>query len=413
MRRDIYQKITDQIVAELEKGVRPWQRPWSASHMEGRVALPLRHNGVAYRGVNILSLWMAAMAKGYRAPIWMTFKQAIDLGGGVRKGEKGSLTVYADSITRKETDALSGEESETAIPFMKGYTVFNVEQIDGLPAHYYPAPEPALETVPRIARADAFFAATGAAIRHGGNQAYYAIGSDHVQMPPLRSLPRPRKLLRHAGARDARTGRGIPRASTAASSRNASAMTATRWKNWSPSLAQPSFARASPHAGNPRRSRQLSRSLAEGSESGQARDLYRRRACAARRRFPAWPPARARSRWRHENPPSQQGPRSVRTLRRTPPLRGKAFGLGAASRLFKTGTPPRLAPPPARPRAVAGPHRGPVRRPPDTEETHDHLHRSFPHRRRIRHQGNQGEDAGSMRSPKARKLADESPKTCI
>jgi antirestriction protein ArdC len=191
MRRDIYQSITDQIVSELEKGVRPWQRPWSASHMEGRVTLPLRHNGVAYRGVNVLSLWMTAVAKGYRAPVWMTFKQAIDLGGGVRKGEKGSLTVYADTITRHETDAATGEENATDIHFLKGYTVFNVEQIDGLPAKYYPAPEPVLETVPRIAHADAFFAATGAAIRHGGNQAYYAIGSDHIQMPPLEAFRDP------------------------------------------------------------------------------------------------------------------------------------------------------------------------------------------------------------------------------
>lgn len=191
MRRDVYQEVTDQIVRELEKGVRPWQRPWDASHMEGRVALPLRHNGVAYRGVNILSLWMTAVAKGYRAPVWMTFKQAIDLGGGVRKGEKGSLTVYADSITRKETDAATGEESANEIHFLKGYTVFNVGQIDGLPAQYYPAPEPVLEAVPRIARADAFFTATGATIRHGGNQAYYAIGSDHVQMPPLEAFRDP------------------------------------------------------------------------------------------------------------------------------------------------------------------------------------------------------------------------------
>jgi antirestriction protein ArdC len=65
MKRDIYQSITDQIVSELEEGVRPWQKPWSATHMDGRVVLPLRHNGVAYRGVNILTLWMAAMAKGY------------------------------------------------------------------------------------------------------------------------------------------------------------------------------------------------------------------------------------------------------------------------------------------------------------------------------------------------------------
>jgi antirestriction protein ArdC len=188
MRRDIYQEITNQIVADLEQGVRPWQRPWSASHMDGRVLLPLRHNGIAYRGVNVLALWMAALAKGYRAPIWMTFKQTIDLGGGVRKGEKGSLTVYADTITRAKTDAKTGEETEAAIPFMKGYTVFNVEQIDGLPSQYYAAPEPLAQLLPRIERAEAFFAATGARTAHGGGRAYYARGSDHIQMPPFEAF---------------------------------------------------------------------------------------------------------------------------------------------------------------------------------------------------------------------------------
>jgi antirestriction protein ArdC len=190
MRRDIYQEITDQIVADLKRGVCPWQRPWKADYMEGRVSLPLRHNGTAYRGINILALWMAALAKGYRAPIWMTFKQALDLGGAVRKGEKGSLSVYADTFTRMEVDSASGEETETDIPFLKAYTVFNVEQIDGLPAHYYPAPdpEPACCPLPRIARAEAFFAATGATIRQGGNQAYYTLGSDHVQMPPFEAF---------------------------------------------------------------------------------------------------------------------------------------------------------------------------------------------------------------------------------
>src|ERR1700730_16633580 len=128
MRTDIYQKITDQIVSEVEKGVRPWH----AAHMEGRVALPLRHNGVAYRGVNVLALWMQAMAKGYTAPVWMTFKQALALGANVRKGEKGSLVVYADKITRTETDAETNEESVRDIHYMKGYVVFNAEQIDGL-----------------------------------------------------------------------------------------------------------------------------------------------------------------------------------------------------------------------------------------------------------------------------------------
>lgn len=188
MKRDAYQTITDQIVNQLEQGVRPWQRPWDASHMEGRVVLPRRHNGMAYRGVNVLSLWMQALDKGYSAPIWMTFKQAIDLGACVRKGEKGSLTVFADKITRSETDAKTGEESPFEIHYMKGYTVFNVEQIEGLPAHYYGKPEPRGDVLPRIAHAESFFAATGASIRHGGDRAYYASGSDHIQIPPFEAF---------------------------------------------------------------------------------------------------------------------------------------------------------------------------------------------------------------------------------
>jgi antirestriction protein ArdC len=190
-RRDVYQSITDQIIEELERGVRPWLKPWNAGHMAGRVLLPLRHNGVGYRGVNILSLWMAALAKGYRSPIWMTFKQALDLGGAVRKGEKGSLTVFANKLNRTEIDSDTGEEIDAAFHYLKGYTVFNTDQIDGLPAQYYPAPAPVLETMPRIAQAEAFFAALNADIRHGGPRAYYATRSDHVQMPPFESFRDP------------------------------------------------------------------------------------------------------------------------------------------------------------------------------------------------------------------------------
>jgi antirestriction protein ArdC len=77
------------------------------------------------------------------------------------------------------------EESEYAIPFLKGYTVFNVEQIDGLPEHYYAKPVPRLDTIERIDRAEGFFAGTGATIRHGGTMAYYNISQDVVQMPPF------------------------------------------------------------------------------------------------------------------------------------------------------------------------------------------------------------------------------------
>ncbi len=85
-------------------------------------------------------------------------------------------------------DCDSGQEVERAIPFLKGYTVFNVEQIDGLPAHYYGKAEPVLDPVQRIERAENFFAATGADIRHGGDRAYYAIHPDYVQMPPFESF---------------------------------------------------------------------------------------------------------------------------------------------------------------------------------------------------------------------------------
>jgi antirestriction protein ArdC len=188
MRTDVYQRITDRIVSELEQGVRPWLKPWNAEHAAGRITRPLRGNGIPYRGINILMLWSAAMEKGFASPIWMTFKQALEFNAHVRKGEQGSLVVYADKIIRAEADADTGEESERAIPFMKGYTVFNVEQIDGLPERFYAKAEPRGETVQRIERVEAFFAGTGAVVRHGGNRAYYSISTDHVQMPPIEAF---------------------------------------------------------------------------------------------------------------------------------------------------------------------------------------------------------------------------------
>ena len=186
-RTDVYTRITNRIVAELEQGTRPWLKPWNAEHAMGRITRPLRHNGQPYSGINVLMLWSEAMDKGYAAPIWMTFRQAHELGAHVRKGEHGSLVVYADRFTKTETDD-AGQDVERQVPFMKGYTVFNVEQIDDLPAHYYAKAAPTLDPVQRIAHAESYFAALGADIRHGGNMAFYAISSDHVQMPPFESF---------------------------------------------------------------------------------------------------------------------------------------------------------------------------------------------------------------------------------
>ncbi len=100
---DIYARVTGKIVADLEKGVRPWIKPWSVERAGGRVVRPLRHNGKPYQGVNILLLWGSALENGFSSPVWMTFKQARDLGGHVRQGEKGSLVVFADTIRKTET----------------------------------------------------------------------------------------------------------------------------------------------------------------------------------------------------------------------------------------------------------------------------------------------------------------------
>lgn len=190
MKQDVYQKVTDKIIADLEQGELTWLKPWSAGNAEGRIVKPLRHNGVAYSGINVLMLWGAALEAGYLSPTWMTFKQALEIGAHVRKGERGNLVVYADTITKTEAQD-DGGEAERVIPFMKSYTVFNVEQIEGLPARYYEKPEPVIDPAQRIDHAEAFFAATGADIRHGGGQAYYSGGSDHVQMPAFESFRSP------------------------------------------------------------------------------------------------------------------------------------------------------------------------------------------------------------------------------
>lgn len=186
-RIDLYSRVTDAILSDLERGVRPWLKPWNAEHAAGRISRPLRAGGQPYKGINVLSLWESAMSQHFTAPIWMTFKQAKELGANVKKGAKGTLVVYADRITRTETRE-DGQESERGIYFMKAYPVFNVEQIEGLPTHFYAPAAAPLDPVHRIEAADQFFANTGADIRHGGNDAYYAAHSDHVQMPPFEAF---------------------------------------------------------------------------------------------------------------------------------------------------------------------------------------------------------------------------------
>jgi len=186
-RTDVYTRVTNRIIDDLEQGVRPWAKPWTAEHTAGKITRPLRHNGQPYKGINVLLLWGECMMKGYAAPLWMTYRQASELGAQVRKGEHGSLVVFADRIKRTGTDE-NGNDVEQEIPFMRSYTVFNVEQIDSLPDSYYAKPENPLPLSERVGNAEAFISGTGATIRHGGNMAFYAPGPDHVQLPPFEAF---------------------------------------------------------------------------------------------------------------------------------------------------------------------------------------------------------------------------------
>ena len=186
--KDVCQQITDSIIRELESGTLPWCKPWRGGDTMRVPVLPRRHTGQAYRGINILILWAKADAAGYRNAHWMTFQQALDYKACVRKGEKGTQIVFANKILKDETNS-AGETSTKVIPFLKAYTVFNAEQIDGLPARFATPSAPLAVTnnpgLDWFAYADAqtWFDAIPATLSHGGDRAYYQPSTDSVRMP--------------------------------------------------------------------------------------------------------------------------------------------------------------------------------------------------------------------------------------
>jgi len=190
MKADIYQTVTDSIIGMLEAGVKPWA-PGHNAKACGLPVIPTRANGEAYRGINVALLWGAAEMKGYRHHTWMTFNQAKELGGCVRKGERATPIVYWGTFKAQADDADEGDDGKARL-FAKGYSVFNIEQIDGLPERFFePATVEPSET--RIAKADAWAVATGADIRHGGSQAFYSPKGDFVQVPPFAAYGEPER----------------------------------------------------------------------------------------------------------------------------------------------------------------------------------------------------------------------------
>ncbi|MGJ4927155.1 ArdC family protein [Bradyrhizobium sp. HKCCYLS2038] len=185
-RASLYEEITSKIIGELEAGRVPWVQPWGTQAAKAQLALPRNATtGRAYTGINVLILWGAVIEHGFFGQSWLTFRQALSVGGHVRKGERGVTVVYADRFVptdERQRAREVGEEAQ-AIPFLKRFTVFNTDQCDGLSediATAAPPPrpglvEPVLETL---------IANSGVEFRIGGDRAFYAPVEDFVQVPP-------------------------------------------------------------------------------------------------------------------------------------------------------------------------------------------------------------------------------------
>ncbi|MEM1372053.1 MAG: ArdC-like ssDNA-binding domain-containing protein, partial [Pseudomonadota bacterium] len=181
-KRNVHAEITAKVIALIEAGTPPWRMPWDGGSLGIH---PLRANGERYRGINVLLLWAAASARGFSVPQWMTYRQAQELGGQVTRGAKSEEIVYVGRVEREsdQIDPATGEPAKVGIPFMKFYRVFNVAEVEGLPAQFYGTPATRHDWTGH-AGADAFFAGIGADVRHGEPRAYYRRDQDFVMMPP-------------------------------------------------------------------------------------------------------------------------------------------------------------------------------------------------------------------------------------
>jgi antirestriction protein ArdC len=185
------QRVTAQISALLERGVRPWIRPWDDIAPSDALVLPLRSCGTPYRGMNVIALWAATLESGFKSRHWFTFKQALALNACVRKGERGSYVVYYTELIGKAGEGAvpSPDDTSETRRILRGYTVFNADQIDGLPLDFYakadaePAPASPITKTEDEARLSALFARIPVTIRHGGNRAFYSKAADFIQMP--------------------------------------------------------------------------------------------------------------------------------------------------------------------------------------------------------------------------------------
>ncbi|BCH21533.1 ArdC family protein [Mesorhizobium sp. L-8-3] len=217
-RTSLYDDITNKIIAELEEGRVPWVQPWGTSAAKAPLGLPKNAaTSRSYSGINILILWGAVTQHHFPSQGWLTFRQALALGGNVMKGERGTTVVYADRFTpedEKKRARETGEEAQ-AIPFLKRFTVFNTAQCENLSEEIEAAapPPPSGLIEPKV---EALIKATGIDFRIGGDRAYFDVLNNYVQVPPPQAYFEPinwhRTVLHEVGrasGHDTRLGRDL------------------------------------------------------------------------------------------------------------------------------------------------------------------------------------------------------------
>ena len=194
--QDIYQEFTDKIVARLRAGdAPPWRKPWTTNHYGLGFAPMNPVSGTSYRGINVWWLLMEQADKGYGRGLWVTYRQAKQLGGHVRKGEKGThVILWKPTKGREKENPKTGKKERSAYLLMRTYTVFNVDQCEGieLPKKF----RTELQKAPNKAQIDAeaqrvldeYIEREAVGYTHTGSQAFYAPSMDHIQMPPRESF---------------------------------------------------------------------------------------------------------------------------------------------------------------------------------------------------------------------------------
>lgn len=186
--RNMYKEVSDKIAAELASGAAPWVKPWSATPGQN-----VPQNAVTnrpYSGCNVVLLWIAR-DKGHPTPRYLTYKQAKEAGGHVRKGEQGETVFFVKRLLVKDRNAPEGSENDVrAVTMLRAYTVFNVAQCDGLPERIVNGRTVAVvrNADERDATIEEFLAHTGADIREGAGEAYYIPSQDWVSMPSFASF---------------------------------------------------------------------------------------------------------------------------------------------------------------------------------------------------------------------------------